>query len=105
MKGDSLRRQRTLQQIRELEIETDGDARQKFENRDFGTKPGPNRSKLESDRTRPDDEKSGRRFCESERFGAADDCLAVKLRKRQFDRHAPSRDDDVFRFDLLCLSV
>ena len=105
MKGNSLRRERALQQVRQLEIETDGDPRQEFENRYFGTKPGPNRSKLETDRARTDDEEFGGRFCESKRFGAAHDCFAVKLRKRQLNRSAASCDDNVFGFDLLCLSV
>src|ERR1700719_3838219 len=101
MKSDALRRKRALQQIRELEIETDGDPRQEFEDRYFGTKSRPNRSKLESDRARANHEKFLRRFRKSKRLGAADDCFAIELRKRQFDRRAAGRDDDVFGFDLL----
>ena len=94
-----------MKQVRQLEIEAEGDPRQEFENGHFGTKPGPNRSELETDRARADNEEFARRFCESKRFGAADDCFAVKFRKRQFDRRAASRDDDVFSFDLLRFSV
>ena len=90
-----------MKQVRQLEIEADRDPGQEFENGHFGTKPGPNRSELETDRARADNEEFARRFCESKRFGAADDCFAVKLRKRQFDRRAASRDDDVFGFNLL----
>ena len=38
-------------------------------------------------------------------FGAADDCFAVKFRERQFHRRAAGGDDDIFRFDLLCLAI
>ena len=52
MKLDSLCGKGALEQIRELKIKAEGDARQKFQHRHFGTKAVPNRAKLKSDRAR-----------------------------------------------------
>src|SRR5260370_38972375 len=86
-------------------MEADGDARQKFENRYFRPEPGPNRSELQSNRARADHQKFGRRFRKRKRFGAANDRLSVKLREWQLNRRASGSDNDIFRFDLLRLSV
>ena len=97
--------EQTLKQIRELKIETERDARQKFQHRHFRAEPVPNRAQLQTDRARADDEELLWRFGESKRFGAADDCFAVEFRERQFHRRAAGGDYDVFGFDLLRLAL
>ncbi len=104
MKNDTLRSQRALEQIREFEIETDRDTRQKFEDRYFGAEAVPNRTELETNRARADDKKFRRRFGEKKCFRAADDCFAIKLCERQLNCGATGCDNDVFRFDLLRLA-
>ena len=66
MKRHSLRGERALQQIRQFEIETERDARQKFQHRHFRAEPAPNRAELETDRARADDEKFLRRLRRNE---------------------------------------
>jgi len=101
MKLDALRSERALEQIRQLEVETHGNARQKFEHCHFATETVPNRTELEPDRARADNEKFLWRLGKTERFSAANDCLAVEFRERQFDRYTPGCNKDVLRLDLL----
>ena len=105
MKLDSLRGEGALEQIRQLEVETHGNARQKFEHCHFATEAVPNRAQLEPDRARADDEKFLWRLCKAERFSAANDCFAIEFRERQFDRHTAGRDNDVLGLDLLGFAV
>src|SRR5262249_9616150 len=105
MKCHPLRSQRTLQQVRQFQIESDGYAREKFQDGDFRAKPAPNRAELETDRAGADHEKFFWRFRKCERFRAANDRLAIELRERQFDWNASGRNDDVLGLDLLTLAV
>ena len=105
VKSHALGGERALKQVRQFEIESDRDARQKFQHRHFRTEPVPDRTEFEPDRAGADHQQFLWRLGETQRFGAADDCFAVKLRERQFHRHAAGRDDDVFRLDLLCLAA
>src|SRR5690242_2257168 len=105
MKLNSLRGQRALQEIRNLEIKAERDPREKLEHGDFGTEPVPNRAKLEADCACSDDEKLFWRFIKTQRFRAADYRFAVKRHARQVDRHAASRDHDMITGDLVWLAV
>src|ERR1700730_7482601 len=105
MKLDPLCSERALEQIRELEIKAECDARQKFQHRHFATEAVPNRAKLKANRARADDEKFLWRRCETESFSTADDDVAIKFRERQFDRHATRGNDDVFGFDFVFLAA
>ena len=73
MERHALRGQRFLEQVRQLEIEAERDARQKFEHDHFRAEPAPDRAELQADRAAADDEKFLRRLLKSERFGAAHD--------------------------------
>src|SRR6266481_2950175 len=105
MKRDALGREQALKQIREFEIEADSNTRKKFEHGYLRTESVPNRTQLEADRARADHKEFLRRLCEAKRFGAADDCFAVKLRERQLSRSAAGRNHDVLCFQLLRLAV
>src|SRR5213076_801706 len=104
MKLDSLCGKGALKQIRELEIKAEGDARQKFQHRNFGAKTVPNRAKLKPNCAGANNEKFLWRLRKTERFSAANDCLAIEFRKWQFDRHASGRNNDVPGLDLLCFA-
>ncbi len=99
MELHSLGGEGALEKVRDLEVEAERDAREKFEHRDLGTKTVPDRAELKADRARADDEEFPRRFIETKRLGAADDGLAVKRHARQVDRHAAGRDHDVIGGD------
>ena len=105
MERHSLSCQHALQQIRQLKIESESDARQKFHHRYFRTKPVPNRTQLKTNCASANHNELLWRFPEFERFGAADDYFAVKFRERQFHRCAAGGDDDVLCFDLLRLTI
>src|SRR2546430_1869563 len=97
MKLDSLRSESALEQIRQLEVETHGNARQKFEHCHFATEAVPNRAQLEPDRACADNEKLLWRLSKTERFSAANDSLAIEFRERQFDRDTSGCNNDVQR--------
>ena len=101
MKLDSLRSESALEQIRQLEVETHGNARQKFEHCHFATEAVPNRAQLEPDRARADNEKRLWRLRKTERFSAANDSLAIEFREGQFDRNTSGCNNDVLGLDLL----
>ena len=88
-----------LEEIRDFEVEADGDARQKFEHRHLRAQAAPNRAELEADRARADDEKFFGRLLEAKRFGAANDRFAVERHAREIDRDAAGRDHDVIGCD------
>src|SRR5256886_2016080 len=79
MKLDSLRSESALEQIRQLEVETHGNARQKFEHCHFATEAVPNRAQLEPDRACADNEKLLWRLSKTERFSAANDSLNIVI--------------------------
>ncbi len=99
MKLHPLRGEGALEEVGDFEIEPDCDAGEKFEHRDFGTEPAPDRAKLETDRTRADDEKFFGRFIEAKRFRAADDGDAVEGHAREVDRYASRGDHDMIGGD------
>ena len=105
MERHALSGKQTLKQVRQLKIKPESDARQKLQHRDFGTKSVPNGAQFQPYRACTNDNKFLWRFRELQRFGAADDCIAVKFCERKFHRCAAGSDDDIFRFDLLCLAT
>src|SRR6266550_6615560 len=105
MKLDSLCSESALKQIRQLEVETHGNARQKFEHCHFATEAVPNRTELEPDCARADNEKFCGCLSKTERFSAANDCLAIEFRERQFDRYAAGCNNDVLGLDPLGFAV
>src|SRR5207244_8812106 len=94
-----------LEQIRELEIKAERDARQKFQHRHFATEAVPNRAQFEPNRTCTDHEKFLWRLLEAKRFGTADDGFAIEFCERQLDSHASSRNHDIFCLDFLRLAA
>src|SRR4029077_12442004 len=101
MKLDSLRSESPLEQVRQLEVKTHGNARQKFEHCHFATEAVPNRTELEPDRARADNEKFFWCLGKTERFSAANDSLAIEFREGQFDRNTSGCNNDVLGLDLL----
>ena len=104
-KRHALSGEQTLKQIRQLKIEPERDARQKFQHRYFRTEPVPDGTQLEADRAGADHDQFLWSLGERQRFGAADDCFAVKFRERQFHRRAAGGNDDIFCLDLLRLAI
>src|SRR5204862_6442167 len=82
MKLNSLRAQNTLEQIRELEIEAHGNARQKFQYRHFAPEAVPNRTKLEPDCASADNHNFFWCLVERERLCAAHNSFPIELRER-----------------------
>ena len=90
-----------MEQIRHFKIEPKRNPGKKLQNGHFRSEPVPNRTELEADGAGPDHQKFWWRLGETERLRAADNGIAIKLGKRQFDRNAAGGDHDVFCFDLL----
>ena len=105
MKFHSLRGQRALEKIGKLEIESERDARKKFQHRHFLAEPTPDRAELEPDRAGADDEQFFGALANISASVLLTIVLPVELRERQFDRHASGGDDDVLRFDFLRLAA
>ena len=105
MKLHPLSGESALKKIRDFEVKAEGDPREKFKNRDLGTETIPDRTELEPDGARTDDEKFLRWFVETKRLGATHDRFAVKRHARQVDRHAAGCDDNVIGGDLGCVAV
>ena len=100
MKLDPLGGESALEKIGDFEIETEGDAREEFEDGDLGAEAIPDRAELETDRARADNQEFFRRFIEAERLSAAHDRDAVEGHAREIDRHAAGCDDDVIAGNL-----
>ena len=105
MERHALSGEQTLKQVRQLKIETERNAGEKFQHCYFRAEPVPNRTQLQPDRARADYDEFLWSLGEFKRFGAADDCFAVKFREWEFHRRATGGDDDIFRFDLLGLAI
>src|SRR5207247_8262100 len=103
VESHALTSEQTLKQVRQFKIEPERNAWQKFQHRHFRTEPVPDGTQFEANRASADNDQFLWRLRELQRFGAADDCCAVKFRERQFHRRASRSDDDVFRLDLLRL--
>src|SRR4051812_14907332 len=105
MKGHPLCSEQALKKIRQLKVEPEGDARQKFQDCHFRTEPVPNRTQLQADRACANHDELLWRVAELERFGAANDCFSIKFREWQFHRRAAGGDDYIFRLDFLRLAI
>src|SRR5262249_2334501 len=105
MERHPLSGEQTLKQIRELKIETERDAGQKFQYRHFRTEPVPNGTQLQTDCARTDHDELLWSFSERERFSAADNCFPIEFCERQFCRRAPRGDHNVLCLDLLRLAL
>ena len=99
MKLHPLRGKGALEEIRDFEVEADGDARQKFEHRHLRAEAAPNRAELEANRAGADDEKFLGRLLEAKCLGAAHNRFAVERHAREVDRHAAGRNHDVVGCD------
>src|SRR5437762_2903923 len=88
-----------LEPVRNFEVETHSDAREKLKNCDFGAEPAPDRAELEADRAGADDEQFCRRSFKRERLRTADDNVAIEWHAWEVDRHAAGRDDDMISGD------
>src|SRR5207248_9078579 len=105
MESDALSSEQALKQVRQFEIEPECNAREKFQHRHFRTQSIPDGTQFEANCASADHDEFLWSLSELQRFGAADDCFAVKFCERQFHRCAAGRNNDILCLDVLCFAA